>query len=122
MREEATDLSIPEAAILLRLKQEVVYGLCNRGLIRTGTGGALRGRRVSREEVERFEKEFFVPSRRFPDRQEAGRALRRLLGAGVRPLTGPTVDGGRQYVFRRLDAEGLLPEASAPPAADRSLP
>ena len=117
LREEAADLSIPETAVRLRLKQEVVYGLCNCGLIRTIADGSVRRRRVNREEVERFEREFFVPSRHSGDRLEAARSLRRLIAAGVRPVTGPTVDGGRQYVFRRLDIQMHLPGAAAIPAS-----
>lgn len=107
-RTEPTDLTIPEAATALGLKEQVAYGLCSAGIIRTVQ--RTRQRRVQTAEIIRFQQEFVVPSK-----LEAGSGGRRgwiaatLLDAGAIPVSGPRLDGKRQYVFRRRDLDRLLP-------------
>lgn len=97
-------MSIPEAAARLGLKQEVVYLLCSRGLLHaSGLSGA---RRVSEADLASFDQDFFVPARHegVGGRSRGWLALQ-LFAAGLVPVSGPEVDGGRQWIFRAADVE-----------------
>lgn len=92
------DISIPRAAIELGLKQQVVYELARLGHIRTVSGSAAKGRRLVPGELERFKQTYYVPGSTDAGR---GAASKKLLAAGITPVSGPSVDGARQYVFLR---------------------
>lgn len=107
---QRTSFSIPEAARELGLKQEVAYGLCNAGILGTVMGPQRRGRCISIDEVERFRATYVVASQLGFDRgRHRGWAAERLIQGGIVPVSGPTVDGRRQYVFRREDLVRVRP-------------
>ena len=103
-------LSIPQAARALGIGQELAYRLCKAEVLRIlPAGGASAGRRIERNELERFRCEYLLPGKAaVPDRRHRGWMAARLLAAGVQPVTGPGVDGGRHYVFRRADADAAI--------------
>lgn len=98
-------LTIPEMAVDLKVKQEVAYFLVRHGFLRAHSRPGVRGSFVSCHQVQAFSNEHFIPSRsgldvgRYP-----GWTTEQLLAEGIEPVTGPKLDGSRQYIFRRADA------------------
>lgn len=99
-----TQISIVEAACRLGIKQEVMYHLINIGLVRTLI--CKLGRRAARvvevDELRNFAEQFLplftlakatgISAREAPDWAKQH---------GIEIVTGPSVDGGRQYWIRR---------------------
>jgi hypothetical protein len=105
-RQPRSTLSVPEAAKVLSLKQEVVYRLCAAEIIATIVAPGHRSRRVPIDAIDRFRATYVVPSQLGLDAgHHRGWTAERLLERGAAPVSGRTVDGGRQYVFRRADVE-----------------
>lgn len=104
-------LTIPECAEALHLKQEVVYHLVNVGLLAVHTlkTGPRRTARVAGvNELAQFKRRYETLARLA---SEAGvdhrRALNWARAAGLSLVSGPLVDGGRQYfALRPLRVEG----------------
>ncbi|NYH17844.1 hypothetical protein [Paraburkholderia bryophila] len=102
--ESGSQISIVEAARRLGVKQEVMYHLINIGLVRTRVGKLRRrpARVVDVGDLQKFTEEFLplitvaktmgISAREAPDwaRQH-----------GIELISGPSVDGGRQYWIRR---------------------
>jgi hypothetical protein len=104
-REACNDyFTIPEAAAVLGLKQEVAYHLVNRKLIAVAYRrvGRRKARYVARSEIERFtgavESLAKAAERKGVAKQ---RALQWAKAQGIRIISGPEVDGGRQYFVER---------------------
>lgn len=97
-------ISIPDAASQLKLKQEVVYHLVNHGVIKVVPQRI--GRRFARfikfQELARFNEKIeslvSAASRHGISRQAA---LSWANETGKEIVSGPTVDGGRQYFIRK---------------------
>lgn len=102
-------LSVPQAAIALGLKQQVVYELVARKLLPTECGK--HGERlVTTHALAGFMSTYVslgVLSKRCGT---SPRALLRKLS--VLPVCGPTVDGARQYFYRRQDVGNLFDEVA----------
>jgi hypothetical protein len=100
-------LTIPESADRLALKQQVAYHLARVGLVRTER--AWVGRRSAqvvtfdalREFEEKYETLASAAVRAGVDHRSG---LDWALAAGLSVVSGPRVDGGRQYVVRRAGA------------------
>ncbi|WP_156954265.1 hypothetical protein [Paraburkholderia acidipaludis] len=103
-REEGASISVVEAACRLRVKQEVMYQLINKRLIRSRMGKL--GRRAARvidvDDLLTFTEQF-LPL--FKVAKAMGISAREAPGwagrHGIEVVTGPSVDGGRQYWIRR---------------------
>ncbi|MCW0236300.1 MAG: TniQ family protein [Ferrovibrio sp.] len=97
-------LTIPEAAIVLKVKQEVAYHLCRQGLLKTHCELGVNGQLVSSAEMKRFRETYVFPSQLGLDAgRHRGWAATKLMATGCKPVSGPGVDGGRQFVFRRTE-------------------
>lgn len=93
-------LSVDQAACELGVKQEVAYGLVARGYL-PATATATGERRIRKADVRLFT-ETYVSLVALARLQ--GRSPRATMQAlQVSPVCGPTVDGSRQYFFRRAD-------------------
>lgn len=106
-------LNVVEAAERLGVKQEVAYHWVRIGLLPTMTvaSESETGRRLTEAVLEAFQREFVTgPEYAWEHRLGRRWAAKHLEMAGVQPVSGPTVDGGRQYVFRRADLEAVNPE------------
>lgn len=96
-------LSIPEVARALRLKQEVAYHLLHVGLLRSVSRhvGRRPARFVELPELKRFQASFAPLVRLAEGSKVAGRqALDWARATGLELVSGPSVDGGRQYFVR----------------------
>jgi hypothetical protein len=102
--ESSSGISIVDAARRLGVKQEVMYHLINIGLVRTRTGKLRRraARVVDVYDLQKFTEQFLplisVAKALGLSAREAPAWARRH---GIEIVTGPSVDGGRQYWIRR---------------------
>jgi hypothetical protein len=95
-----SSLSVDEAAKRLGLKQQVVYDLVKLELLATIQDN-LPGRRVTRDSLDDFQVTYISLAEYS---RSLNRAPRRVLKTlDVQPITGPIIDGSRQYFFRRSD-------------------
>ena len=97
-------LSIPKAAKELHLKQEVVYHLIKSTLLRAKRDSG--GWRVDWTGLEDFQRQFVALSELARAKHTSPRHL--MSSLTVQPVTGPKIDRGRQYFFRRDDVADLL--------------
>jgi hypothetical protein len=97
---EGQSISVDQAATALGLKQEVTYQLVRRGLI-SAQHVPQAGFRVCLESLQRFQLDYVSLSELSARSGKSPRRLLRELTA--RPVTGPQVDGARQYFFRRTE-------------------
>lgn len=101
---KATSSSIPEAAQFLDIKQEVAYCLVRRGLlpICKEKVGRRYATRVLRTSLMEFCASYVFGRDLAEEVGTSPRALaERLDRLDIRPISGPSVDGGRQYLFVR---------------------
>jgi excisionase family DNA binding protein len=103
-RTEAVSWLTPtQAAKALGLKEQVVYELIDRSLLRAQRTRGGRGwlNRIDRHELQAFRETYISLATLAHTTGKAPRALLKALA--VAPVTGPAVDGARQYFFRRTD-------------------
>ncbi|AMK76915.1 MerR family transcriptional regulator [Methylomonas methanica] len=93
-------ISVDEAAKRLGLKQQVVYDLVKLGLLATSQDD-LPGRRVTQTSLEEFQATYISLAEFAVTLNRAPRWLLQTLS--VQPVSGPMIDGSRQYFFRRVD-------------------
>lgn len=103
-------LSVPHAAELLGLKQEVAYHLFRRGLLVASSVDA-GCPAVTAEDICAFQQRYVLATELIGNLAGSSRAvIRTLASLGVLPVSGPDVDGGRQNVFERAAvAEAYCP-------------
>lgn len=105
-------LSVDHAARLLAVKQQVAYGLVAKGLLRS-TAEDAKNRRISMADVQVFRDTYVSLAEVARRRSTSPKCLLQTLKSS--PVCGPSVDGSRQYFFRRADlcSEELLPVTGA---------
>ncbi|MGP8438943.1 hypothetical protein ACT2FY_27170 [Paraburkholderia fungorum] len=109
--ESGSQISIVEAARRLGVKQEVMYHLINIGMVRTRVGKLRRraARVVDIDDLQKFTEQF-LPL--FALAKTMGISAREAPGwarlHGIEIVTGPSVDGGRQYWIRRGTSVEIL--------------
>jgi hypothetical protein len=97
-------LTVSQAAAALAVKQEVAYALVRNGLLASTRGRSGRRHRalVARSAIDSFRYRFATAVELAQVIGTSPRAaVARLLERGVRPVSGPAVDGCRQQFFRR---------------------
>ena len=105
------ELTIPDIALRIGIKQEVVYAFVRSGLLQATLRklGRRSEKRVKVAILEEFERCYILG-------RDIAKLLRRspravaefLLANGVRPVAGPGVDNCRQIVFKRDDIDDYL--------------
>lgn len=119
----AGELTLPEVASRLEVKQEVIYSLARSGFVQVTlrTAGRRAEQRVSFSSLEAFEQKYVFGrdlARMFNRSPQA--ILQFFESEGVRPVAGPSIDGCRQILFERhavsdkLDGSSLSPKHSTP--------
>lgn len=109
LAETGSPISVVEAARLLGVKQEVMYHLVNKGLLKTRAGklGRRTARVVDFGDLRNFTEQFLpliaAANGAGICARDAPNWARRQ---GIEIVTGPLVDGGRQYWIRRPDCVG----------------
>jgi hypothetical protein len=96
-------LSVDQAACVLGVKQEVAYGLVARGYL-PGMTTATGERRIRKADIRLFTETYVSLVALARSHARSPRATMQALQ--VSPVCGPTVDGSRQYFFRRADLRG----------------
>jgi hypothetical protein len=98
-------ISVSKASKLLGLKEQVVYELVSKNYIDADVisknGHAMR--RISLSSLDRFTETYISASQLAQLHDTSTTAL--LKGISARPVTGPRIDGGRQYFFRKDDID-----------------
>lgn len=108
-RAEVGIMTLDEVAAYLRVKRQAAYEFVDAGLLRTCTPTLKRGRVIARTEVEAFQARYVIASQLGLDvGHHRGWAADQLISAGNTPVSGPRVDGRRQYVFRRQDVTAWI--------------
>jgi hypothetical protein len=100
--EARQDFSVDAAAKALGIKQQVAYDLVRLGVLRSTHAGAL-GQRVSVRDIERFKATYVSLACLASETRRSPRALLAELAAS--PVCGPTINGARQYFYRRAELE-----------------
>ena len=95
--------TIPEAALAMGLKQQVVYHLVKNGCLAHSTK-TLRGRRIrciKNSEAEKFS-QTYIPASKIAGALKTSpkQVIRTLAAQGIDPTTGPHIDGNRQCFFK----------------------
>lgn len=103
-RASGSNMTIDQAAQSLGLKQQVAYDLARCGLLATVRDPS-SGRRVEPEEIETFRSIYLSLVELSRHLQHSPRWV--LQNTQATPVTGPSVDGCRQYFFRRSDIPHL---------------
>ncbi|OAZ15257.1 TniQ family protein [Thalassospira indica] len=97
-------VTIREASRMLGLNEEATRHLVHKGLLET-TSVAIDGRlrrQVSLDAIERFNATYVSASSLAARNDTSAKTVViKQKEFGIRPVTGPEVDGGRQYFFRR---------------------
>lgn len=96
------DISVDAAAKSLGIKQQVAYDLVRLGVLRATHAGPL-GQRVSVRDIERFKATYVSLTSLASEARRSPRALLAELAAS--PVCGPTINGARQYFYRRAELE-----------------
>ena len=98
--EHSQFMSVDCAAKALGLKQQVAYQLVQSGLLETDPPSG-KGVRISTDQLQQFQANYVSLAELARIR---GCSSRNLLEAlPTKPVTGPTVDGNRQYFYRRSE-------------------
>lgn len=100
--EARQDFSVDAAARALGIKQQVAYDLVRLGLLRSANASSL-GQRVSSPDIERFQTAFVSLASLARETRRSPRAL--LAELSVSPVCGPTINGARQYFYRRAEID-----------------
>jgi TniQ len=103
-------VKVGEAARLLGLQKTPVYLLINKGLL-TARKIAI-GRRpalfVTKGSIDNFLSIYVLPAKIAPRlRTVSGYLTELLITKGIQPISGPKIDGGKCYVFRKSDLEKI---------------
>ena len=110
MHVEGRTLSVQEAGQELGIKKEVAYHCVRSGWLATTTVNSAGevGLRLTQAAVDAFRSEYVTGSE-FARVHQLGRkwAGTHLVAAGVQAVCGPSVDGCRQFLFRRADLKGF---------------
>ncbi len=94
-------MSITAAARALGIKEQVAYDLVRVGLLATDTVGSTSTRRVKVETIKQFQNTYITA---IELSKIIGISLKELFSeTGIQPITGPSIDGSRQYFFNRSD-------------------
>lgn len=97
---DGASISVDQAAKRLGLKQQVVYDLVRLGLLTT-IQDHLPGRRVTQASLDNFQATYVSLAEYAKSLNRAPRWVLQTLQ--VQPVSGPMIDGSRQYFFRKSD-------------------
>lgn len=97
-------LSVDQAAKVLRIKQEVAYHLVRKGLLTSCSGCTQGSVQVRQKDLLLFQAKYVSLASLAKERGTSPKTLRMCLPFD--PVTGPDIDGGRQYFYRLADALG----------------
>jgi hypothetical protein len=106
-RAPENDLSVDQAAQALGIKQQVAYALVHAGLLIASRREGALGRRVLTCDLHSFKATYVSLADLARDTRRSPRAL--LAEIAVAPVCGPSVDGCRQYFFRRAELQPSRP-------------
>jgi hypothetical protein len=95
-----------EAAKYLGVTRDVIYFLARCGILTSQgrTWESYPDLLISKGDLDYFNSAYFLPAKAAAQLGTVSVHLNKLLTArGIQPISGPKVDGGRQYVYRKAD-------------------
>lgn len=102
-----TLVSIPGLANVLGVKQEVAYHFVRAGLIPSIARGRF-GKGIDPAEIVRFQETYILVSDLARELDSSPKSLVEEIKRAKIPLvSGPSVDGGRQYLVRKMEIKGF---------------
>lgn len=103
-------LTVLDVSKLLGVKQEVAAWWMEKGFIACKVlFGKKTRRKISMENLKIFKSHFITLAEIAKDYGKSPKILvTELMGNGVQPVSGPKVDGGRQYLFRKADIKNAI--------------
>lgn len=110
-RVPCAELTIPDIALRIGVKQEVAYALVRSGLLQATFRkvGRRSEQRVEISILEEFERRYILGRDIARSLHRSPRAVAEFLLAGsVRPVAGPSVNNCRQIVFNRIEVDEFL--------------
>jgi hypothetical protein len=96
--ESTQTMSVDSAAKHMGLKQQVTYGLVKNGLLGSAYDNS-KGFRISVDQIKQFQETYIPLVVLARNKNSSPRKLLSVLVAT--PVTGPSIDGSRQYFYRR---------------------
>lgn len=119
------DGSVPiaEAARRIKANEETTYQLVALGILGFTSSGTAKYLTVGLEQIESFRVNYVFSSEIAAEIGMSSKQLvAKLKGVGISPISGPTVDGGRRYLYERDDAlaqavSGLTVDLNVPKEA-----
>jgi hypothetical protein len=111
IKKNSSAYSLPEAAIMMGLKQQVVYHLVNAGVIKCheDPAGLKRGRTVSFDDILAFEERYIPLAEIARSRDQCPRSLMIMFSRlGVSPAIGGGIDGCRQVFYRKKEVSDKI--------------
>lgn len=100
-------VSIPRLANILGVKQEVAYHFVRTGLIPSIARGRI-GKGIDPAEIVRFQETYILVSDLARELDSSPKSLVEEIKRAKIPLvSGPSVDGGRQYLVRKMAIKGF---------------
>jgi hypothetical protein len=102
--------SAREAAKLLGVTKEVVHFLARKEILphRSEADEGYPELLIGKDDLELFNYIYVLPAKVAAQLGTVSGYLTSLLIAqGIQPVSGPKTDGGRQYIFRRADLDGV---------------
>jgi hypothetical protein len=98
-------VSVPKASELLGLKEQVVYELVAKNFlvaeVVSKSGRAIR--RISLPSLQQFKQTYVSAAELAQQKNTSAAAMIKCIAA--KPVTGPKIDGGRQYFYRRSELD-----------------
>lgn len=104
-------LTVLDVARLLEVKQEVAAFWIDKGLIpcEKKIGPERSKRRVSNTSLRLFEENYISAAKLSKIlKTSPKKVVQKLMSKNINPITGPQIDGGRQYLFLRSDTIAVL--------------
>lgn len=96
-------VSVDEAARVLGIKQEVAYHLVRIGLLTSSPNPTNGNAQIHQKNLKVFQEQYVSLAQVAKDRGTSAKALRTKLMCSA--VTGPDIDGGRQYFYRVADLD-----------------
>lgn len=110
MHKDGNALSLPEVAKLIDLTLGTIRFLVDKGILKArpvADRGALKYL-VDKADLELFDSTYVLIGKLMSELRTNGEYLIKvLMSHGVKPISGPTVDYGKAYIFCKSDLEGL---------------
>lgn len=103
-------LSFAEAAKAINVSAHILRQLATVGFLQPVSINGIKTARFAQADIAAFDREFISGGRIGETRYARGWSIA-LIANGIQPVSGPSVDGGAYYLFRRADVQSAVGES-----------